>query len=496
MPRFCSAWRVCAVSLVLCLSAAAQHRPGRYEPNWASLDQRPTPEWFHDAKFGIFIHWGVYAVPAWALPGEYSEWYWYRIRQTDEKHAPWREFHAANYGADFDYAEFAPHFRAELFDAQRWADLFVRSGARYVVPTSKHHDGFALWPSAEASRTWGRPWNAAEIGPKRDLMQELASAVRERGLKFGFYYSLYEWFNPLWLKDRERYVREHMIPQFKDVVTRYEPSLIFSDGEWDLPSAAWRSEELLAWLFNETKVREEVVINDRWGKETRHHHGGYWTTEYAAGLQDASHAWEESRGLAGSYGYSRAERAEDYKSARELILVLVDLVSRGGNLLLDIGPAADGTIPPIMEDRLLQIGDWLRVNGEAIYGTRPAGRSCQWTDGTRPGQEYGEYRVKYDLLDQVGPAPKEGRAVKQVFFTQKRDALYAITPGWPGRQLILRNVNVPRGATATLLGVEGALPLEVGTDAVTVTLPDLGPDQAPCQHAFVIKLPGATVAPE
>jgi alpha-L-fucosidase len=392
--------------------------------------------------------------------------------------------------------DFAPRFTAELYDAKQWADLFVRAGVKYVVPTSKHHDGYALWPSAEASRTWGRPWNAVEIGPKRDLMGELADATRAAGLKFGFYYSLYEWFNPLWLKDRARYVDEHMTPQFKDVVTRYKPAIIFSDGEWDLPSKDWKSESLLAWLFNESPARAEVVVNDRWGKDCRHKHGGYWTTEYAAGLKDGAHPWEESRGMAHSYGLNRAERVDDYKTAREFILVLIDLVSRGGNLLLDIGPAADGTIPPLMEQRLLEIGDWLKVNGEAIYGTRFAGRSCQWTEGTPPKQEYGEYMVKYNLLDQVGQAPKNGVAVKQVFFTKKPDALYAITAGWPGRQLVLRGVKVPAGARVTMLGVPGDLRTQAAGDTLTITMPDLGPEAAPCRHAFTLKIAGGEVRPE
>jgi len=468
--------------------------PTRYEAKWESLDRRPMPTWFLDAKFGVFIHWGVYSVPAWAQAGEYAEWYWNRLPSKDLKWAPSVEFHAKNYGANFDYMDFAPKFTAELFNARQWADLFARAGIKYVVPTSKHHEGFALWPSAEASRTWGRPWNAAEIGPKRDLMRELADATREKGLKFGFYFSLYEWFNPLWLSDKPRYVAEHMMPQFKDVVTRYEPSIIFSDGEWDLPSKDWCSEELLAWLFNESPSKNEVVVNDRWGKETRHKHGGYYTTEYAAGMRDDSHAWEESRGMAFSYGYNRAERYDDYKTGREFILVLVDLVSRGGNLLLDIGPAADGTIPPLMEQRLLEIGDWLKVNGEAIYGTRFAGRSCQWTTGEQPKQEYGEFMVKYTLLDQVGQAPKDGRAVKQVFFTKKPDALYAITAGWPGKELVLRGVKVPAGAVVTMLGVPGNLRVTVSGDTLTITPPELGPEEAPCRHAFAFKIEGATIA--
>ena len=464
-----------------------------YEPNWASLDQRPTPAWYQDAKFGVFIHWGVYSVPAWGEHGQYAEWYWNHAADHNPKNV-WWQFHAKNYGTNFNYQDFAPRFTAELFDAKQWADLFVRAGIKYVVPTSKHHEGFALWPSAEASRDWGRPWNAMEIGPKRDLLGELAEATRARGLKFGFYYSLYEWFNPIWLTNRALYVSQHMTPQFKDVVTRYQPSIIFADGEWDLPAKDWHSEELLAWLFNESPCKDEVVVNDRWGGDTRHKHGGYWTTEYAAGMQDGSHPWEESRGMAYSYGLNRAERADDYKTSREFILVLIDLVSRGGNLLLDIGPAADGTIPPLMEQRLLDIGDWLRVNGEAIYGTRGAGRSCQWTDGVQPKQEYGEYMVKYNLLDQVGQAPTtNGFAVKQVFFTQRPEALYAISVGWPGKQLVLRDLKVPDNATVTMLGVPGQLKTSIQGNTLIITTPDLGPDAAPCRYAYTFKIAGAEV---
>jgi alpha-L-fucosidase len=484
------------VTAALLLAPDSHANETHYEPNWASLDQRPMPEWYLDAKFGVFIHWGVYSVPAWGKVGEYAEWYWSHVASDKPEDAVWREFHAKNYGANFNYQDFAPRFTAELFDAKQWADLFARAGIKYVVPTSKHHEGFALWPSAEASRTWGRPWNAVEIGPKRDLLGELAEATRARGLKFGFYYSLYEWFNPLWLKDRARYVTEHMTPQFKDVVTRYQPSIIFSDGEWEMPSKDWKSEELLAWLFNESPCKGEVVVNDRWGKECRFKHGGYWTTEYAAGLKDGAHPWEESRGMAYSYGLNRAERVDDYKTAREFILVLIDLVSRGGNLLLDIGPAADGTIPPIMEQRLLEIGDWLKVNGEAIYGTRAAGRSCQWTEGTRPKQEYGRFMVKYSLLEQVGQAPKNGFAVKQVFFTRKPDALYAITAGWPGKQLVLHGVRAPADAKVTMLGVPGTLKTATAGDALAITTPDLGPEEAPCRHAYVFKIQGGEVTPE
>ncbi|NMD34674.1 MAG: alpha-L-fucosidase, partial [Planctomycetes bacterium] len=208
-----------------------------YEPKWEALDTHPIPEWFQDARFGIFIHWGVYSVPSWAPKGQYAEWYWNRLESgvkgrapADTKSATW-EFHVKTYGENFLYRDFAPLFRCEMFDPGQWADIFARSGAKYVVLTSKHHDGFCLFPSEHANRSWGHPWNSVDIGPRRDLLGELAEAVRAKGLKMGFYYSLYEWYNPLWLADKQAYIEKHLFPQFKDVVSRYKPAIIFSDGE-------------------------------------------------------------------------------------------------------------------------------------------------------------------------------------------------------------------------------------------------------------------------
>ena len=197
--RFLRGPRFLIASVVLALVPAGTVAAD-YSANWSSLDSRPTPSWFLDAKLGIFIHWGVYSVPAFAYPDSYSEWYWHSLKaplegrnERQRRNAlATREFHSRVYGKDFAYRRFAPQFRAEMFDPAQWADLFRRAGARYVVLTSKHHDGFALWPSAEASRTWGRPWNSAEIGPERDLLGNLGKRVRDAGLKMGFYYSLYE----------------------------------------------------------------------------------------------------------------------------------------------------------------------------------------------------------------------------------------------------------------------------------------------------------------
>src|SRR5262249_818939 len=159
-----------------------------------------------------------------------------------------------------------------------------------------------------------------------------------------------------------------------------------------------------------------------------------WTTEYTAGMSDMNHPWEESRGMGHSYGYNRGERVEHYRTGRELVLMLVDLVSRGGNLLLDIGPTADGRIPVIIEDRLLQIGDWLRINGEAIYGTRPWKQTRQWSAGEQPQVQYNQrFMTPYDVA-KLAEAPSGGKAAIDAFFTTKGAAVYAVLPRWPGRQ--------------------------------------------------------------
>jgi alpha-L-fucosidase len=466
-----------------------------YQASWDSIDRRPIPAWFTDARFGIFIHWGVYSVPAYApvIPGKlaYAEWYWHAITEGQKPNAgpvdagSW-EMHKKLYGADYPYANFAPQFHAQLFDPAHWADVFSRSGAKYVVLTSKHHEGFALWPSKEASKTWGRPWNSVEEGPHRDLVGDLTDAVRAKGLRMGIYYSLYEWYNALYLSDKPRYVAEHMMPQFKDVVTRYKPAIIFSDGEWEMTSEQWRSPELLAWLYNESPVKDEVVVDDRWGSDTRHKHGGYWTTEYTPGMAGSTHAWEESRGMGFSYGYNRAERVEHYHSGRELVLMLVDIVSRGGNLLLDIGPRADGMIPPIMEERLLQIGDWLKVNGEAIYATHPWTHAKQWSAGEQPKVSYNqEFEASYDFAKLIA-APQDGKASVDAFFTGKGDSFYAILPRWPGRQFTLKEYRGATPKSVRLLGSSAPLQFRFNNGTVTIELPELA-DALLAQPAWVLK---------
>jgi alpha-L-fucosidase len=476
----------------------AQQR--RYEATWDSIDGRPMPAWYNDAKFGIFIHWGVYSVPSFApvnVKGEtpYAEWYWHSLTEGRKRQGKAGDgshtlaFHQRVYGANFPYFDFAPRFRAELFDPDQWADLIARSGARYVALTSKHHEGFALWRSEEANRAWGRPWNSVDIGPKRDLVGDLSEAGRRKGLHMGIYYSLYEWYNPLWLSDKKRYVSEHLFPQFKDVVTHAKPDIIFSDGEWELPSADWRSPELLAWLFNDSPVAGSVVIDDRWGKDTRHKHGGYYTTEYTSGMKQAAHPWEESRGMGFSYGYNRTETLKDYRTERELVLMLIDIISRGGNLLLDIGPTADGRIPVVMQERLVQIGNWLNPNGEAIYGTHALPRSRQWSAGKVPQMEEKEFMSEFNIT-QLVDTPPAGFARVDAFFTAKDDVLYAILPRWPEREVLLDGMAAPSGSKITLLETGDELQWRADGSRLRITVPESLQSRAPVRAAYVLKMNG------
>ena len=494
--------RLAIACLTLAFATAAHAQ--RFEPTWESVDARPTPSWWGDAKFGIFIHWGVYSVPAFASKGEYAEWYWERLRKPGNPDASTndakirretRAFHERVYGKNFEYQDFAPRFTAEMFDADQWADIFARSGAKYVVLVSKHHDGFALWPSREANASWGRPWNAVDIGPRRDLVGELSAAVRRRELEMGFYFSLYEWFNPRWLAgDVDAYVKDHLFPQFKDLVTRYSPSVIFSDGEWELSSEQWRAPELLAWLFNDSAVGEHVVVNDRWGRETRHKHGGYYTTEYGAGLPGASHAWEENRGLGHSYGFNRNEDLADYASGPRLLLTLIDTVSRGGNLLLNVGPTADGRIPVVMQDRLAFLGEWLKHNGEAIYGTRTFRDGAQWTAGRRQEVDTStNYRAQYDV-EKLTLRPAPGDARKEVLFTRKEGALYAILPLYPSGTLTLHDLHLGKGARVSLLGSPRTdVAWRQKSKDVVVTMPVIGDGELPFSGPRVLKIEGATL---
>lgn len=465
--------------LIICGNGFAQ-----YQPNWKSLDTRKVPEWYTNAKFGIFIHWGVYSVPAFAKKGTYSEWYQHALRQGDSATV---KYNRENFG-DRSYYDLARDFKADLFNPDEWAHLIEKSGAKYIVLTSKHHDGFCLWPSKIADRDWGFPWNAKEVGPHRDLLGDLFKAIRKTSVHPGMYYSLYEWYNPLWLNNRNEFVEKHTWPQMKDLINTYKPDVFWTDGGWDAPDKTWKSEEFLAWVYNESPVKDSVVTFDRWGTDVRFHHGGVYTPEYQPDKDFKGHAWEESRGMGASYGYNRMEDAWDYNSAQSLVLQLIDKVSRGGNFLLDIGPDAHGKIPPIMQERLLQIGDWMDINSEAIYNTERWKTSSQWSAGR---QDYKAKKGDNDLLLKITVDPDPGYAVKEIFYTYNAtsNSLYAIFPKYPGnKKLVLKDIQLPKGATITLLSTKSNLHWQQHGKNLVVTLPDYDPEKMKSPYAFVIRI--------
>ncbi|MEJ0103458.1 MAG: alpha-L-fucosidase [Bacteroidota bacterium] len=455
-----------------------------YQPNWESLDKRPAPQWYQDAKFGIFIHWGVYAVPGWSTKGQYAEWYQQGLQTNDTAR---QKFHKAKFG-NRTYYDLANDFKAELFNPDEWAKVFEQSGAKYIVLTSKHHDGFTLWPSKEADRDWGFKWNAVDVGPKRDLLGDLFKAVRKTSVHAGMYYSLYEWFNPLWLKDRNKFVAEHTWPQMKDLINNYQPDVFWTDGEWDAPAETWKSQEFLAWLYNESPVKDKIAVNDRWGSGIRFNHAGFYTPEYQPDLDVEDHYWEESRGMGYSYGYNREEDAWDYNSAQSLVLQLIDKVSRGGNFLLDIGPDEHGKIPPIMQERLLQIGDWMKINSEAIYNTVRWKTPSQWSEGKK------DYKPKDgggDLLLKLTVDPEPGYAVKEVFYSYNptTNSLYAIFPRYPdNKKLVLKDIMLPAGTVINFLSTKEIVNWKQEGANTVINLPDYNPNIIKAPYAYVVKI--------
>jgi len=454
-----------------------------YQPSWESLDKRPVPQWFRDARFGIFIHWGVYSVPGWSSKGQYAEWYQEGLNSGDTTRI---SYHKKKFG-NLSYYQLADAFKAELYNPDEWARIIEQSGARYVVLTSKHHDGWANWPSAQTAQAWDMPWNAGAAGPHRDLLGDLFTAIRKTSVHPGMYYSLYEWFNPIWKKDKQAYVSGYMWPQMKDLINTYRPEVFWTDGDWDGSDTLWKSTQFLAWLYNESPVKDKVVTYDRWGAGIRFHHGGVYTPEYQPNADFEDHPWEESRGMGFSYGYNREEDAWDYNSANSLVLQLIDKVSRGGNFLLDIGPDEHGKIPPIMEERLLQIGSWMKANSEAIYGATRWREPSQWSAGR---QDYKPPNGGGDLLLKLTVDPDSGYAVKECFFTYnaEKNDLYALLPKWPGATFTIKDLAPAPGTRIELLETHDKLTWHLLGDDCVIDLPAYDPSRFKATSAYVIKV--------
>ncbi|MGP3955357.1 alpha-L-fucosidase [Nonomuraea sp. 3N208] len=341
-----------------------------------------VPAWFTDAKFGVFIHWGAYSVPAWAEPtGElgavdpevwfahnpYAEWYW---NTSQIEGSPAHEHHRTVHGG-LPYDDFLDAWTAELFDPADWMELFARAGARYVVPTTKHHDGIALW---DAPGTGTR--NTVRRGPHRDLVADLAAAARARDLRFGVYYS-----GGLdWHAGRRAVIRHedlidecrpheaayaaYALRQVRDLIDRYRPDVLWNDIGW--PDAGMAN---LQDLFDHYYATvPDGVVNDRWDGA----HADYLTSEYQANRQNETAAhWEQCRGIGLSFGYNRNEGPEHLLEPAGAVRLLVDVASRGGNLLLNVGPQADGALPGEQRAVLEGIASWMSGHGRAVHATRP-----------------------------------------------------------------------------------------------------------------------------
>jgi alpha-L-fucosidase len=480
--------------------AVGRGQPVRhYGPTLTSLGDHPLPQWWRDAKFGVFIHWGVYSVPAWAPTNwllNLAEWYW---RFQSMAGTPYWLHHLETYGTNVVYDDFIPQFRAQRYDPSGWADLFRDAGARYFILTTKHHDGFALFPSAVSRR------NSAAMGPRRDLVGPLVKAARKRDLKVGLYFSVPEWFNPsphlpltagrvtsglgggtdnlvsqaigvaafneggptnAYTQLPVPYRGYRPFPDFgeferaqlRELIRRYRPDEIWADIGG--PEPYFHGNQLIAEYYNqaETHNPEGVVVNDRFGDYRTHRDysvieigGSYSLGDYTGGPS------ETVRTMGESWGFNRSEH--DYAPVGTLVRELVNAVANNSNYVLNIGPRADGTIPEPMVSRLKGIGDWLAINGEAIYGTRP------WT---HPGA--GSVR----------------------FTAGAKGVRYLIALDWPGRELVVEAPSpIADGSRISLLGSDGRpLHWKRSGSRVTITMPGGGnADRATkSRHAYAFRV--------
>ena len=422
---------------------------GPFAPNWDSLAKFQVPDWYQDAKFGIFIHWGVYSVPAFG-----NEWYPRNMYKKDEK-----EFahHVATHGPQsrFGYKDFIPRFTAERYDPAAWAALFKAAGARYVVPVAEHHDGFAMYDS-DVTR-----WSAAKMGPKRDVIGELARAVRAEGLVFGLSSHRVEhwWFfdqgktfdsdvrDPAYADfygpavdqktseaqqtPPDRAFLEDWLARCAELVDKYQPQLVWFDWWIAQPAVHPYLQQFAAFYYNRGAEWARgsgspvsapgVAINyKKHGGESFPDTAGVLDIERGqlAGMRELF--WQTDTSVSkNSWGYIANH---DYKTSDSLIDDLVDIVSKNGAMLLNIGPKPDGTIPEPEERILREIGQWLSVNGEAIYGTRP------WTT-------FGEGPTK--VVEGPFADTKRGAFTEaDIRFTTKGDTLYAIALAWPASGVV------------------------------------------------------------
>ena len=447
---------------------------GPFVPDWGSLATVGVPAWYRDAKFGIFIHWGPYSVAAFG-----NEWY---SRNMYLKGTKEFDHHVATYGpqSKFGYKDFIPRFKAEHFDAGQWADLFRRAGAKYVVPVAEHHDGFAMYDTPM------NPWNAARMGPCRDVVGELAVAVRERGMVFGLsnHRAEHWWFmnggrdydsdvnDPAFADfygpaesmavTPSRAFKDDWLARCCELVDKYQPQLFYFDTWAERPPLKPYLRHFAAYYFNRAaQWGAGVAINS---KNDMFAPGTAVDDVERGFLADARADFWQTDTSVGNQSWSYVQN-EEYKTADALLGTLVDTVSKNGTFLLNIGPRPDGTIPEEQEKLLLAIGDWLGRNGEAIYGTRP------W-------RVYGEgpTDVPEGHFVETRRAPFTGADLR--FTTRGRHTLYATALGPAADVMLIRSLGSSmklynqRLAAAHLVDTGEPLPTDSTPDGLVVHLPE------------------------
>jgi alpha-L-fucosidase len=456
---------------------------GPWQPTWESLDQHQAPDWLLDAKLGVMLNWGIHAVPAWATRRGGAM---YPDAYGCEMYLPTQAMphHAQFWGADFQWDDFLPLFKAERYDPDALVALFQEAGARYLITMSKHHDGLAWWDSQWTQR------NSFRMGPKKDLLTPLMAAAKQRDLKVVLYFCyeeyasavldengrpvarFWEWpsgrlaLTPLDDANRRRvsgsipvrnYYDHYITPLVKEMIDRFDPDGLWQDGEWTTPTETLRSRELMAYFYNKAEGRKEVSVNDRYGSGTRDKHGDYFASEYNT-TQSYTHPWEENQGISQSFAYNYEDNEESLGPPARLIHRFINIVSRNGNLVIIGGPDASGVYPENVVRRFKALGAWLKVNGEAIYATR------------------------------VLPPYQEG----SVCYTRGKDgkSAYAICTEWPGKSITLKGVRTADNAKIAMLGVAEPLTWQQNDQGLTIIMPESLQDERsrPCQHAWAIRI--------
>ncbi len=445
-----------------------------YLPTVESLSTRPVPEWYGDAKLGIFIHWGLYSVPAWATPSTtpdkvkdwplfyknnpYAEWYLNTLKIAG---SPTQAHHKEVYGPNYDYYSFGDTLskKTKNWKADSWAEIFHDIGARYVVFTTKHHDGYVMYPSRVANPFM----DSKVITSKRDFAGEIATAVRKRGLKFGVYYSggldwtFYRspitniWPDLFQSMPKSVAYTAYADAQYYELIHRYAPDVLWNDVNYP------ENGDLLGIFAESINANPNLVINDRWRRQRDLTH--FSTPEYAVLKNISKNKWESCRGIGYSFGYNQVETKEQLLSSDQLINMLVDIVSKNGNLLINIGPKSDGSIPENQLKPLKDLGVWLKRNGEGIFDTSP------WT---KPSL----------ILDDK----------TEVRFTTKNDVLNIFFFGTPAnKNIYIPDLKLANDAKAVLVGEKNEEIRLINTDGnVQIELPKT----VSSSRAFLVKLTG------